>query len=266
MPLVFLCGCVSKTTYQSAWQSKPVQADGRADEWQIPLRFYDADTRLNYSVSNDDEKLYIVARVVDELSQAKVMQNGLQIYIDTSGKKNKQVALLYPNPDRSADEPVNSGGSGKNMEEVKKKFSSQAMQMQLAGFKPGIPDYLPPQNEYGINVNINWDANNIMIYEASIPFKTFFKPALAPKDSLRNFDFSVVMRGFPAPKKEDGGGGNAGMPGGGGMTPGTMGSGGMNGGGMGARSMGGGRMSRMEETDPRYETNSFWVRIRLSAK
>ena len=151
--------------------------------------------------------------------------------------------------------------------------------MQLVGFKKSIPDYLAPENEYGINVSINWDVNNIMIYEAVIPFKTFYKPALTAIDSLKNFDFSMTIHGFPAPEKKDdggnsggGGGMGGGMPGGGGM-----GAGGMNGGGMGGGSMGGGRggmsggrgggmRGAQAEANPMYETNSFWVKVRFSAK
>ena len=147
--------------------------------------------------------------------------------------------------------------------------------------KKSIPDYLAPENEYGINVSINWDVNNIMIYEAIIPFKTFYKPTLTAIDSLKNFDFSMTIHGFPPPEKKDDGGnsgggggmGGGGMPGGGG----GMGGGGMNGGGMGGGGrggMGGGggargggmRGNSMAEVNPMYETKSFWVKVRLSAK
>jgi len=287
--------------YQTSWQSKPVVVDGDPSEWFIPLRFYDADTKLNYTLSNDDEKIYLCVRIVDELSQAKVIRNGINIWFDTLAKKNKQCGILFPVPDKGADDYQTDGastdgdggghhrggGSGKHggVDAVKKKFLRQANQMQLIGFKKGIPDYLAPENEYGINVSINWDVNNIMIYEAAIPFKAFYKPALVAKDSLRNFDFSMTIHGFPAPEKKDdgsnsgggggmggsGGGMGGGMPGGGGMGGGGMGGagrGGMGGGGMGGGRGGGGGMrgAGSAEVNPMYETKSFWVKVRLSAK
>ena len=288
--------------YQTSWQTKPVVVDGDPSEWFIPLRFYDADTKLNYTLSNDDEKIYLCVRIVDELSQAKVIRNGLNIWFDTLAKKNKQCGILFPVPDKGADEYQTDGvstedgsgghhrgGGGKHggggVDGVKKKFLRQANQMQLIGFKKGIPDYLAPENEYGINVSINWDANNIMIYEAAIPFKTFYKPALVAKDSLRNIDFSMTIHGFPAPEKKDdgnsggggsgmggsGGGMGGGMPGGsgGGMGGGMVGAGrgGMGGGGGGGRGGGGGmRGAGSAEVNPMYETKSFWVKVRLSAK
>jgi hypothetical protein len=300
--ILFLSTCSPKAMYQTSWQTKPVVVDGDPSEWFIPLRFYDADTKLNYTLSNDDEKIYLCVRIVDELSQAKVIRNGINIWFDTLAKKNKQCGILFPVPDKGGDEYQSDGatggggshhrgdGSGKHgsgdNDAIKKKFLRQANQMQLIGFKKGIPDYLAPENEYGINVSINWDANNIMIYEAAIPFKAFYKPALVAKDSLRNFDFSMTIHGFPAPEKKDdgnsggggmggaGGGMGGGMPGGGGGMPGgggmggAGGRGGMGGGGMGGGRGGGGGMrgAGSAEVNPMYETKSFWVKVRLSAK
>ena len=284
--IILIQACSPKAMYQTSWQSTPVVADGNASEWRIPLRFYDSDTKLNYTLSNDNEKIYLCVRIVDELSQAKVMRNGLNIWFDTLAKKNKQCGILFPVPDKTTDEYQTDGeggrgshrGGGKkgDADAAKSKFLRQANQMQLTGFKKTIPDYLAPENEYGINVSINWDANNIMIYEAVIPFKTFYKPSLTAKDSLKNIDFSMTIHGFPAPEKKDdgnsgggsgmGSGMGGGMPGGGGMGGGSMGAGGMNGRGSMGGGRGGMRGASMAEANPMFETNSFWVKVRLSAK
>ena len=283
--LVALSACSPKATLQSSWQATPVSADGNPSEWRIPLRFYDSDTKLNYTLSNDDEKLYLCVRIVDELSQAKVVRNGINIWFDTLAKKNKKSGILFPVPDRTTEEDQadagsgHSGGkrSGGNLEAIKRKFLQQANQMQLIGFKSGIPDYLAAsENEYGIRVSINWDVNNIMIYEAVIPFKTFYKPALVAKDSLKNFDFSMTIHGFPAPeKKDDGssggsgggmGGSGGGMGGAGGGMGGAGGGMGGRGGGMGGGGRGGGMRGAPVEANPMYETNSFWVKMKLAAK
>ena len=283
---VLLISCTPKALYRTAWQSTPVTVDGNASEWRIPLRFYDPDTKLNYTLSNDNEKIYLCIRIVDELSQAKVMRNGLNIWFDTLAKKNKHCGILFPVPDKAGEEngennlqggSHHSGGrhgSGGNSEDIKERFLRQANQMQLIGFKKNIPDYLTTENEFGINVNINWDANNIMIYEASIPFGAFYKPKLEPRDSLKNFDFAMTIHGFTAPKKDDSnttssgnnmGGSSMGSMNGAGMGGGMNGMGGMNGSGMtGGRPNG--MRGNMAEADPRFETNSFWARINFSVK
>lgn len=281
--IIFLLAsaCSHAPALQSTYQKVPVTVDGTASEWRIPLRFYDPDTKLNYSLTNDDDKIYICARIVDELSQAKVVRNGIYVWFDTLAKKNKAVGILFPVPDKGSDDfqPTNRSGDGNkhsySLEAIKKKFLQQANQLQLTGFKSGVPDFLAAsENEYGIKVSINWDVNNIMIYEAAIPFKTFYKDKLAAKDSLKNFDFSITIQGFPAPEKTDDGSSNAsgGVPGGGaGGGMGGMGGGGMGGrggmnsaaGGANARGM---RAGNTVEANPMYITNSFWAKIRLAAK
>lgn len=295
--ILLFSSCTPTASLKSNWQSKPVSIDGNASEWFIPLRFYDPETKLNYNITNDNENMYICIRIVDELSQAKVVRNGISIWLDTASKKNKACGILFPVPDKNADEyqpdgssrggdgSPNRGSGGKqvgSLDNIKKKFLQTANQMQLTGFKPGIPDFLAAtSNEHGINVSINWDINNIMIYEASIPFRTFYKPKLNAKDSTKNIDVSMTIQGFPAPEKKDDGNnsGNGGGMGGGGM---GGAGGGMSGNGMGGRgmggaggSMGGGGMSgsgrnmragSTAEVNPMFETKSFWVKMRLSAK
>ena len=264
--IILLIGaCTPTVSLKSNWQSKPISADGNASEWFIPLRFYDSESKLNYNLTNDNENIYICARIVDELSQAKVVRNGINIWFDTLAKKNKACGILFPIPDKNSDDfnPSESSSTkhGTNsLDAIKKKFLQTANQMQLTGFKSGIPDFLAPSsNEFGINVSINWDANNIMIYEAVVPFKTFYKSALVAKDSLKNIDFSMTIPGFPAPEKKDDGNnsGNGGGMGGGGM---GGSAGGMGGGG---RNM---RAGNTAEVNTMYETKSFWVKMRLSAK
>ena len=286
---LLLVSCSPTPALQSGFQKTHVTVDGTASEWRIPLRFYDPDTKLNYAVTNDDEKIYLCARIVDELSQAKVVRNGINIWFDTLAKKNKTIGILFPVPDKNADDFQSTGAQGSkaggySLDAIKKKFLQTANQMQLTGFKSGIPDFLAASdNEFGIKVSINWDVNNIMIYEAAIPFKTFYKDKLTAKDSTKSFDLSMTIPGFPAPEKTDDGSSNAGagVPGGGagggmggmggnsslggrgGM--GGMGGGGMNSaaGGSNARNM---RAGNITETNPKYVTNSFWVKIRLAAK
>ena len=149
--VIFLnSACSPKAMYQTTWQNTPVVADGNPSEWRIPLRFYDSDTKLNYTLSNDDEKIYLCVRIVDELSQAKIMRNGLNIWFDTLAKKNKQCGILFPVPDKGGDEYQTDGASGEggrgshhggggkrggDVDAAKNKFLRQANQMQLVGFK-----------------------------------------------------------------------------------------------------------------------------------
>ena len=150
--IFFFSACSPKAMYQTSWQTKPVVADGDPSEWFIPLRFYDADTKLNYTLSNDNEKIYLCVRIVDELSQAKVIRNGLNIWFDTLAKRNKQCGILFPVPDKGADDYQTDGdggghhhgdGGGKHgggdNDAVKKNFYVRQLKCSLSDLKKGYP-------------------------------------------------------------------------------------------------------------------------------
>jgi hypothetical protein len=280
--LLFLVSCKAPL-YQTKWQDHEVVADGNPQEWKIPLRFYDSKSKLSYAVTNDLDNLYICIRITDDASQVKVMRAGMQIWIDTSGSNKQATGILFPKhiTQQSEPDPQSPETKGKrtpgshqmNMKSLRAGFQREYKEMQLTGFKAPIRGALPLQNDFGINLGINWDANRydssfIMIYEAVIPFKTFYKNKLTASDSLKNFGISIIVSQLPHPPSKGGGGsrgggsmGGGGM--GGGMRGGGMGGGGMGGGG-GRRGGGGGSRGAQEVSNPLYETNTVKMRMRLS--
>ncbi len=124
--LIILASC-AKPFYNSQWQATPVVADGNAKEWSVPLGFYDGETKLQYTFSNDTKNLYLCMKAVDEKTQLKIIRAGLQVWVDTTGKNKHQTGILFPmaNPeaggdtkgsgssrarDRSSDDNGSSGG------------------------------------------------------------------------------------------------------------------------------------------------------------
>ena len=240
--------CSHKTYDALGWQSNKVTVDGRIPEWENPLRFYDDKSKINYTISNDLQNLYVCMKVSDETEQLKMLRGGMEFRIDTSGKKGFPIIMTYPmknqqgqqhkksenQPEKKPDDkPADHSG-------MKLKLLNQAKDMQLNGFKPPLGGILPLFNTTaGISAAINMDSLGIMYYEAVIPFNTFYKKELTPADSNKVFSYEIVVNGLPAPAMSGGGGGGRGM-GGGGMGGGGMGGGGMGGGGMRGGGMGGG--------------------------
>jgi hypothetical protein len=286
--VLIFSGCSPALVSPLTWQSTPVVADGKLTEWKAPLRFYDSNSKLNYVVTNDKENLYICIRIPDEQSQMKIMRAGMDIWIDTTGKKNKQVGISFPLPAkaRSSEEGSENRSEYKRGEKGntgrwRKKLLDESNEILLTGFNQPMNGLTARQNTYGLNIGINWDTNNIMIYEAVIPFRTFYKPELTKTDSLKDFGFSIVVNGISAPERNNSGGGGGmpgGMGGGRGMGGGGMGGGGGmpggggmggRGGGMGGGHRGGGGMGGgggYSQSNPLYETNKFWVKVRLASK
>ncbi len=210
--MLFISSC-SQTHYTSSWQTDDFSVLRKSETTQ-PLRFYDAKSKLQYNISNDSKNIYVCIKVTDELYQAKILLAGMQVNIDTSGKKVQPACILYPlsaekKPKSATGMKPNSDAESKD-NPVKTKFLLEQKEMMLSGFKSPMNGMVPLQNKYGISAHIEWDARNIMYYKAIIPFNTFYKENLTMADSSRLFNFSIVvndsdiLKGSPGAEENSG--------------------------------------------------------------
>jgi hypothetical protein len=202
--ICFLLSCTNKIYNSSNWQTRKVTIDGKISEWPNPLRFYDQETGMNYSISNDNFNLYFVCSVSNEFLQTKILRSGLEFRIDTLGKKSFGVAIKYPlgnisvtdiksntNPPSKEGSYIKPDRSG-----FKLKLLAEATEIQLVGFNPYLGKIitLSLQNNIGISAAIDFDTMGIMNYEALIPFSTFYKKELTQSDSATVFNWNGWWR------------------------------------------------------------------------
>jgi len=266
-PTVQLC--------QSNWQDKPVVVNGKTTQWSIPLQYFDNDTRLNYVISNDDTNLYYWIRITDDKEQLRVMRAGMQVWIDTTGKSKQQVGIQFPFSPMSMQ---GEGGGQRNHSSSPdstlkdmKKWTGKLDQMRVTGFKyPIVTGITPIPNVYGIKVCILRDSTGVTIYQACIPFKTFYKPVLTAADNNKAMGVTLIINPMPTSGHSGGGGhgsdANGGASGfGNGMHMG--GGGGMGAGGGGMHGGGGRSRSSEDNEDPNnLQSGTLKMQLKLVAK
>ena len=270
--LFFLISCAKTIYYSSDWQNNRVTIDGKIPEWSNPLRFYDEESGINYTISNDHQNLYLCCSVSNEQMQLKILRSGIEFAIDTLGKKSFPVSTKYPYTTNSNPELIrnnnaqpntnlkpnsnfqpnsnNQPGPGSKAKidrsAIKTRLLAERTDMELTGFKPYLGKVIPmsDQNKTGILAAIDFDKMGTMYYEAVIPFSTFYKKELIPLDSNKVFNYRIKINSVANTNSSQnrgngmrGGGIRGGMGGGGGMRGGGMG-GGMRG-GMGGGMRGG---------------------------
>ena len=78
--LCFMTGLFScsPAVYFAYWQSEKVVADGVAEEWSNPLNYFDSETKLQYTFSNDRKNLYVCLKTADQRTQVKIIKGGLK--------------------------------------------------------------------------------------------------------------------------------------------------------------------------------------------
>jgi len=258
-----------------------VKVDGDIKEWGDSLRYYNEERRLNYTLANDKENIYMAIRFSDRTEQLRVLNAGLTFGIDPKGKKKETFALNYPapiageTPHLPMHKPGDDDKSGDNKitqadrDELVRERLTKLRNIKVVGFKDIEGDMITTTNTYGIKAAVNYDADGYLVYEISIPLKFFgdFKP---DKDEWAfQFKINGITRGEPG--KEGGerpagsGGGMGGGMGGGGMRGGGGMGGGRGGRGAGMRGGGGGAQGGQTSMDRSelFKSVDFWEKYFL---
>jgi len=267
--LLILSGCSSSVQLcQSNWQDKPVTVNGKTTPWSVPLQYFDNDTKLNYVISNDDTNLYYWIRITDEKEQLRIMRAGMQFWIDTTGKNQQQVGIQFPFSQlagmQGQDKKNHPSSSDSAFKDIKR-WTGKLDQMRLSGFKyPIVTGITPIPNAYGIKACIIRDSTGVSVYQACIPFKTFYKPMLTSADNNKAMGITVIINPMPSSGHSSGGHGGDHGTGASGFGNGmNMGMGGMGGGAMGGGMRGGGRSREQSSDEDENTLKSATLKLQL---
>lgn len=252
------CGSSKKTgsssgTSEDKYYSRlltPV-IDGKMNEWGETLLF-DNSTKCIYAIANDDSALYIVIKAMERSQQMKIVQGGMEIWIDDMAKKKKSTGVKFPVGGGSMSMPTGrTSGGGQDSKEMRQQMKLKMLTMELKGFKEGLNGPQSVSSNVQVKPVIDWDDKDNMIYEVVIPFAALDETVRA---KLTHISIGIFIKGL---KMEQGPGG--GMPGGG------MPGGGRPGGGPpGGMRPGGGGMPDQSQMENISKDNSFWTKYTIA--
>jgi hypothetical protein len=255
--------------------------DGNLTDWGDSLRYRNEEKNINYTLANDKENLYAAIRINDRLEQARVLNAGITISIDTHGKKKETFSMTFPLRYPGAPAPAFSGFKDDNNGEITKEEREELTRerittlrsIKMTGFKDIENEMITTSNTYGIKAAIDYDTDGNLIYEAAIPLKFFHADDIAKNEWAFNFKINGMQKPDHSAQSGDaqgGGGGRGGMGGGGGRggMGGGGGRGGMGGGGRGGRGGGMGRGGNSGGTDRSeiFKSIDFWEKFSLSQR
>jgi hypothetical protein len=234
-------------------------------------RIVDVDNYTTYAVYNDEKSIHIIVLITDSLQKKKVLQNGMEVWVDAKGKKNKTTGILFPlSPSgdiypgggnrKAAGGPPPSFQNWDNKKSADTSFAvliEKRQQFELKGF---AADLNGKQNintmRAGITVALRLAADTL-IYEAVIPFGSVGIAATLDK----SIAIGIVEKGTDLPGFEGMGGPGAGGDDGGGGPPGGFDGGPPPGPPPGEQQDGGGVDFRRL-----FSTNVIWFKFKLRNK
>jgi hypothetical protein len=205
----FISQAFGQETFTAGYKSDSIVIDGKANEWPIPFRFSDYQSKIVYNIKNDDEYLYFCFKTDYRMTAMKMMRLGFDISIDTSGKKKKDWHLQFPMrnaPDHKPEEARNDM-RGSDFRQMQLRMKSEVNALLAEGFI-GLPNQvLPLANTNDIKAAVDFDKESAFVVELAIPLK-YIQVGYA--SSKKPWTITLKMNAPPAPISTLGGNGGMG--------------------------------------------------------
>ncbi len=99
--------CSKKVRIKTQWQASNIKIDGKSNDWNIPLRYFDSKSNLNYNITNNTEGIFFAFRINEMSNIHQFNENGITIEIDTIKSKIPAHVLQYPAGGRPPTQPYN---------------------------------------------------------------------------------------------------------------------------------------------------------------
>ncbi|MBS1625046.1 MAG: hypothetical protein JSS76_19025 [Bacteroidetes bacterium] len=196
-----------KIVLNSLWRDSAIVIDGSPYDWQEPLSYYDSKAKIQYQVANDDTALYIILKTMDYKAQAKILRAGMDVILDTMGRKKSAAALLYPLPSNTKLQWISDPAEPDRQELEHPDLKDLRMEYELADKHikyvemAGLPKTPEPLNTNSpVVVAISWDRDNVLTYEARVPFRTFYHDKLTAADAKKVIGITVKVHPFDVPQ------------------------------------------------------------------
>lgn len=180
-------------------------ADSKANEWENPLNYYDSKSKLQYSIANDDDNLYICLKASDEETQIKVLVGGMTIYFYPNDRKNGMSSINFPLPISKEMPSFTNPKVKPSILSIKNMYAKSLKEFEVKGFNLSSQSQLYQLNgNIGFNLSLDWDPNDILVYEISIPLKKLLENTQNVNDSLSFIGLTMKLKGLEMPPQLNG--------------------------------------------------------------
>lgn len=171
--------------------STAVTIDGNNTEWGDSLAYYNAESKLNYTIANDKDNLYLVLKTNDLAKQNYILSSGVTFGIDSKGRSKKSgFAVTFP---ESGQEAMKRGIPTLEENTLRAGLLS-FRKISVKGFKDIVDDDIAVSNAFGIKIAIGFDNKGYMIYEEAIPLELFHAGELAKGEWTFNIKLNPPVK------------------------------------------------------------------------
>jgi hypothetical protein len=128
-------------------------------------------TGLSYSLSNDNDNIYLDIKVADAEEQNMILRNGLVIWINMDGKKNRKLGVRYPVGSRNI--TTRRGDNSQSGDRAQQALPGNPLTMantiELIGFINETQRRFPSENPDNFRASVKFDAEGALVYNMLMP-------------------------------------------------------------------------------------------------
>ena len=155
--------------------------DGLTNEWPATKFETDLATDIKFAIDNDGNNLYMALKIANEGIQMKIMNMGMNMYVDLKGKKKENRGIIFPvreekpknaapaNNEQKEEDPKPKKAIDKK--QIRSTMALHLIYMQIFGFDGSGKRDQGLNIPGSINVAFTWDSLDVMHMEYLVPLK-----------------------------------------------------------------------------------------------
>lgn len=132
------------------------------------LQYHYEEQGLKYSISNDNNFLYVFIQVPDKGQQLKAIYNGFNITVNLDAKEKAGPSVIFPLPDLAALRAVNEESNEEKALDRRKYGLNTIRAIYVRGFEDVVDGMISIKNHYGIQTAIRIDSADVLNYEMAV--------------------------------------------------------------------------------------------------
>lgn len=156
-----------KYEFKSRWRDRDIVVDGRSVDWLDTL-IYVEEFNVSVGIANDSDYLYICAVVENPLVRMQVMRQGLTVWFDPKGGREKVMGLRFPLGSQGMREPPSEFGEEPDLEKFQRSFLMSLNELEILGPDRKEKLRMRKAEAKGVDVVISFSSGKL-VYELKIP-------------------------------------------------------------------------------------------------
>jgi Tfp pilus assembly protein PilZ len=208
----------SEAPVAAKFQSQALYIDGSDNDWVKPLPYAIKSENVAYSISNDQQNLYVLLTTASRQEQQKIIEGGMSVWVNTKGDKSngEAVGIGYPLDERNnRDRNLMEEAQPQRYQKNKPVTLADKRAYALYGF--GGDTIIRrfsygDSNSVGVIMRLDYNKTGDMVYEMSIPLQALYPEHVAGTPySTHDLAVGIFIEPLPSGShvaREGGGGGS----------------------------------------------------------